>query len=103
MGRPMPIVIRAATVADGPHLGKMGGQLARQHHAFDPERFMLPEDVEQGYQWWLEREAKSRKAVVIVAELDGEVVGYSYGRVEERDWNALRDRCGGFHDIWVEP
>ena len=37
-----------------------------------------------------------------VAERDGAVIGYAYGRVEERDWNALRDTCGGLHDIWIE-
>lgn len=98
----MTIVIRPANDADGESLGRMGAALARQHHAYDPERFMLPDDVEAGYRWWLEKEAKNRKAVVLVAESGGEVVGYAYGRLEERDWNALRDRCGGFHDLWVE-
>ena len=38
----------------------------------------------------------------LVAERDGQVVGYAYGREEERDWNLLLDRCGGFHDLWVD-
>jgi ribosomal protein S18 acetylase RimI-like enzyme len=29
-------------------------------------------------------------------------VGYAYGRLEERDWNALLDVHGGFHDLWVD-
>lgn len=80
----------------------MGAALVRQHHQFDAERFMLPDDVEAGYRWWLGKELKAKEAVVLVAERDGEVLGYIYGRVEGRDWNALRDRCGGLHDIWVE-
>ena len=32
---------------------------------------------------------------------DGRVVGYSYGTLEERDWNALLDRHGAIHDIYV--
>lgn len=80
----------------------MGAELARQHHAYDGARFMLPDNVESGYRWWLTREMQDEDAVVIVAELDGAVVGYAYGRLEERNWNALLDAHGGFHDIWVD-
>lgn len=98
----MSVTVRPAKSSDLPALGRMGAALARLHHEFDPQRFMLPDDVEGGYRWWLGREAKKKDAVVIVAELDGEVVGYAYGRMEGVDWNALLDRSGGFHDIWVE-
>ncbi len=98
----MPVTLRPAKPTDEPALGRMGAALARQHHAFDSERFMLPEDVESGYRWWLGREAKKADAVVLVAELDGEVVGYAYGRVEGVDWNALLDRSGALHDLWVD-
>jgi ribosomal protein S18 acetylase RimI-like enzyme len=95
--------IRDAKAADATALGRMGAALARQHHAFDSQRFMLPDGVEAGYRTWLSRESQNKDAVVIVAEQpDGAVVGYAYGRLEERDWNALRDACGGFHDLWVE-
>lgn len=98
----MAITVRPAKPADAEALGRMGGALVRQHHAFDPERFMLPDDVESGYRWWLGKELRAKEAVVLVAERDGELIGYVYGRIEERDWATLRDRCGGFHDIWVE-
>lgn len=97
------LTIRQATTQDGDALGRMGAQLARQHHAFDPDRFMLPDDVEKGYRWWLLREAKNKKAVVLVAERAGAVAGYAYGRLEATDWNALLDAHGGFHDLWVDP
>ncbi len=94
--------IRPAIPDDAAALGRMGAALAHQHHAFDPQRFMLPPDVEAGYRWWLSRELTNEDAIVLVAEDAGAVVGYAYGRVEERDWNALLDRCGGFHDLWVD-
>ncbi len=97
-----PFLIRTATPKDGPALGAYGAALARQHHGFDPERFMLPEQLEEGYRAWLLREAQQEDAVVLVAEQDGAVVGYAYGRLEERDWNALLDAHGGFHDLWVD-
>lgn len=98
----MSVTIRPAKPSDAPVLGRMGAALARLHHDYDPQRFMLPNDVESGYRWWLGKEAKNKEAVVVVAEMDGEVVGYAYGRVEGVDWNMLLDRCGGFHDIWVD-
>ena len=64
---------------------------------------MLPENLESGYRDWLARELSRAEAVVLVAEQEGAVVGYAYGALEPRDWNLLRDRCGAFHDLWVEP
>jgi ribosomal protein S18 acetylase RimI-like enzyme len=94
------LTIRPAEAADGPALGRMGAALAQLHHDFDPPRFMtLPAS---GYEHWLVSESRRKGAIVIVAVLDGEVVGYAYGALEDRDWNALREACGGFHDLWVE-
>lgn len=98
----MSVLIRPATRKDGPALGRMGAALARLHHRFDSRRFMLPEDVEAGYRWWLLRELKNAQAVVLVAEVSGKPAGYAYGRLEARDWNALREACGAFHDLWVD-
>jgi ribosomal protein S18 acetylase RimI-like enzyme len=99
----MSIKIRPADPGDADALGRMGAGLARLHHDWDPERFLLEDDVEEGYRWWLTRESKNKKAVVLVAELDGKIVGYAYGRAEPRDWNLLLDAYGGFHDLWLEP
>ena len=98
----MTVTIRPAEKRDANTLGRMGAELARLHYSFDPQRFMLPDDVESGYRWWLMKEATNNSAVVLVAEVDGEVAGYCYGRLEERDWNALLDAHGGLHDIWVD-
>jgi ribosomal protein S18 acetylase RimI-like enzyme len=99
----VPVTTRHATAADGEALGRMGAALARLHHAYDPPRFMLPDDLESGYRAWLLRELENRKAVVLVAEQHGEVVGYGYGRLEGKDWNRLLDRHGELIDLWVEP
>ncbi|MFL5344531.1 MAG: GNAT family N-acetyltransferase [Hyalangium sp.] len=98
----MSIIVRPARASDADALGRMGAALVQQHHEFDTQRFLLPDDVESGYRWWLSKEMKSKDAVVLVAKREGEVVGYLYGRVEARDWSTLRDRHGGLHDIWVD-
>jgi ribosomal protein S18 acetylase RimI-like enzyme len=63
--------------------------------------------MEEGYAWWLGKELANPRAVVLAAVRRGRrgerVVGYAYGRIEPRDWNALRDRCGAAIDVIVEP
>jgi ribosomal protein S18 acetylase RimI-like enzyme len=97
------IVIRAATVADLPRVAELAGDLVRMHHAVDAARFLLPERVEEGYAWWLERELGRAEASVIVATTDERIVGYAYGTREGRDWNALLDEHGAIHDVFVAP
>ena len=95
------IVVRAATPADLPRIAEMAGELVRMHHAVDPARFLLPERVEEGYAWWLERELAREGAVVLAAMMGDEIVGYAYGTREGRDWNALLDEHGAIHDVFV--
>lgn len=98
----MTLTVRPATKADARALGRMGAALARLHGVFDPERFMVPDELESGYEWWLSRELDNPKATVHVAERDGEVVGYCYGRLQSRDWNKLLERHGELVDLWVD-
>jgi ribosomal protein S18 acetylase RimI-like enzyme len=94
--------VRPARATDLPAMAAMAAKLVKQHHAADPLRFMLPDDVERGYQRWFSHELASKEVVMRVAELDGALVGYTYARLEERDWNALLDACGALHDIFVD-
>lgn len=98
----MPPLIRPATPDDRSALGRLGAELVRVHHALDPLRFFLEEPLEHGYGRWLSKESERREAVVLVAEVEGVVVGYAYGSLVERDWAALRDACGALHDVLVE-
>jgi len=101
----MPAVtIRRATRSDLPALGRMGALLMRTHFAFDQKRFLEPGDnAEEGYAWFLGEQLKDdTNAVVLVAEAEGEVVGYVYAALEPISWKELRDACGFIHDIVVE-
>ena len=47
-------VIRRATKADLPALGRLGALLVQTHYAFDPHRFMAPRpNANEGYAWFL--------------------------------------------------
>jgi ribosomal protein S18 acetylase RimI-like enzyme len=94
-------VVRKAGSADLPAAARLAGELVRMHHERDPDRFFLPDRVEQGYAWWFERELARAGAVILVSERDQLVTGYAYGTLEERDWNLLLDEHGAIHDIYV--
>jgi ribosomal protein S18 acetylase RimI-like enzyme len=99
---PDAIVIRRATAADLPALGKLGASLLRTHYAFDPERFMAPRgDPEAGYAWFLGTQLKEDDVAVLVAERSGEVIGYVYAGMEPQSWKELREAAGFIHDVVV--
>ena len=96
-------MIRVATTADLPALGRLGALLLRTHHEFDPHRFIAPEDnVEEGYAWFLGTQLRQKDAAIFVAERGGEVLGYVYAGVEPHSWKELRDEAGFIHDIVVD-
>src|SRR5258707_14035160 len=82
-------------------VSQLAGQLVRQHHGFDAKRFFLPDDPEGGYRWWLSQQLGDEDTVLLVAEVDGQIAGYFYGTVNERDWALLLDAHGAVLDIFV--
>ena len=96
------VEVRPATREDLPAVARLAGKLVRLHHAFDAKRFLLVESVEAGYERFFGRELADPSTVILAAKIDAAVVGYAYGRMEERDWNNLLDACGAVHDIYVD-
>ncbi|MDI1432060.1 MULTISPECIES: GNAT family N-acetyltransferase [Polyangium] len=102
-----PVLVRPAKPEDVSALGRMGAALVRFHHSLDSLRFFAMGD-ERGYGAFLASELGRQGSVVLVAEARGEdgaaqVIGYTWGRLEKRDWTMLLDACGALHDIYVEP
>jgi len=97
----MTVIVREADQRDLRDIAALAGQLVRQHHDFDAQRFMLIANVETGYARFFESELANPDVLLLAAEQAGRVVGYAYARLEPRDWNALLDSCGALHDIFV--
>jgi ribosomal protein S18 acetylase RimI-like enzyme len=100
------ITIRVARRADLPAASKLAAELVRQHHAYDPLRFMSIEPLEEGYERFLRTQIDRDGVVLLVAARqrggDETVVGYLLGSLEGRDWSDLRDACGKIHDVDVD-
>jgi ribosomal protein S18 acetylase RimI-like enzyme len=98
------VIIRPADPADLAAVGRLGALLVRLHHDFDPERFIAASSrTEQGYAAFLGTQLADASVTVLVAEQDGQLLGYSYAGVEGFDYMALRGPAGVLHDIVVDP
>jgi len=97
-------VIRRALRTDLPRLGRLGALLVEAHHALDPQRFLAASDrTPAGYASFLGTKLEDPDAAILVADHDGDVVGYAYAEVEGYDWMSLRAPAGVLHDVVVDP
>jgi ribosomal protein S18 acetylase RimI-like enzyme len=96
--------IRKATPKDLAAIGRLGALLVRTHYDFDPKRFIAPSpDTEDRYGWFLGTQLKKPNIIILVADRDGKVIGYTYSGVEGNDYMALRGPAGVVYDIVVDP
>lgn len=98
------VTIRPAVPADMETVGRLAALLVRTHHEFDARRF-IPETPQtaRSYGGFLKRQLDEPTVVVLVAERNGQVVGYTYAGVEDYDYMALRGPAGALYDIVVDP
>lgn len=96
--------IRPATTEDLPTIGRLGALLVRLHHDIDAQRFIAAtSQTESGYAWFIGTQLEKPDVIVLVAERDGEVIGYTYASVEGWDYMSLRGPAGVLADIVVDP
>jgi ribosomal protein S18 acetylase RimI-like enzyme len=96
--------IRPATLKDVGAIGRLGALLVREHHDFDPQRFIAATSrTESQYGGYLGTQLEEPNIVILVAEREGEVIGYTYSGVEGTDYMSLRGPAGVMYDIVVDP
>ena len=98
------VIVRPAEPRDQAPLGRLGAMLVAEHHDFDSRRFIapMPNLVERYGQFLLSQVARDGM-LVLVAEREGEVVGYAYAGMEGNDYMALRGPAGVLYDLVVDP
>jgi ribosomal protein S18 acetylase RimI-like enzyme len=98
------LVIRAAVPGDLEAIGRLGALLVGEHHGFDERRFIAATpDTPRGYASYLGTQLTDDKVIILVAEQDGVVVGYTYAGMEGWDYMQLRGPAGALYDIVVDP
>ena len=98
------VTIRPAVHADMNAVGRLGALLIEEHFDFDPDRFIpASPDSPQRYGSFLGSQLERENIIVLVAESEGEVVGYTYAGVEGFDYMSLRGPAGVLYDIVVDP
>jgi ribosomal protein S18 acetylase RimI-like enzyme len=98
------VSVRPATSVDLAAIGRLGAMLVREHYDFDPQRFIAaPARSEQLYSSFLGGQLDDADIVILVAELDDKVLGYTYAGIEGYDYMALRGPAGVLYDIVVDP
>jgi ribosomal protein S18 acetylase RimI-like enzyme len=97
-------IVRPATSADLPTIGRLGALLVEEHYEFDPLRFLPASDrTPAGYASFLRSQLDDPDVAVLVADESGGVIGYAYAAVEGYDYMSLRGPAGVLHDIIVDP
>jgi ribosomal protein S18 acetylase RimI-like enzyme len=97
-------VVRPATSADLPRLGRLGALLVETHHDFDALRFLAARNrTPADYAAFLVGQLEDPDVAVLVADDHGDVIGYAYAAVEGYDYMSLRGPAGVLHDIVVDP
>jgi ribosomal protein S18 acetylase RimI-like enzyme len=62
-----------------------------------------PPQTESRYGSFLGTQLNDPNIVILVADQNGEVIGYTYSGVEGNDYMALRGAAGVLYDIIVDP
>ena len=85
-------------------MGRLGAMLVNEHHRFDPKRFIAPlPQLPERYGEFLVSRIGRPEMIVLVADRDGDVVGYCYAGMEGNDYMTLRGPAGVIYDLVVDP
>jgi ribosomal protein S18 acetylase RimI-like enzyme len=97
------MTIRPATDDDWKRIGDLGELLVRAHHGFNPSRFIHPSSMSGDlYASRVRAEIARGHGTVLVADVDGRVVGFVFAGIEPESWKELRDIAGYVHDLVVD-
>ncbi|HEX8249931.1 MAG TPA: GNAT family N-acetyltransferase [Pyrinomonadaceae bacterium] len=95
------VIIRRASRKDARAVGEMAEKLVIQHREYDAQRFSRLARSEQ-MAWFYGSQTDTKDAAVLVAEIDGEIVGFAYIQFEAKNYADLLESAAWLHDIYVE-
>jgi hypothetical protein len=88
-----------ATPSDLPGIGRLGALLIEEHYDFDPQRFLAASHrTPADYTSFMRAQLEDPNKAVLVADDNGDLIGYAYAAVEGYDYMSLRGPAGVLHD-----
>ena len=97
----MTATVRRATAKDARAVAGFAIRLFAQHREYDARRFVEIASV-TGAERFYGSQTEAADAAVLVAELEGEIVGFAYLQYEAMDYANLLKNAAWLHDIYVE-
>ena len=86
----MHVTVRAARAVDGVSINRLWRSAAAYYTDLDPEHFQLPKADGLGVSWDDDLSEAADDCLRLVAEIDGQVVGWLTARIERPSANADR-------------
>jgi GNAT superfamily N-acetyltransferase len=96
----MSVTVRRAVKEDIRQVAGLAVKLVVQHENYDSRRFSRLYDEEQAG-WYYGSQTEAADAAVLVAELEGEIVGFAYLQYEAKDYANLLENAAWLHDIYI--
>jgi GNAT superfamily N-acetyltransferase len=98
----MAVGIRRATKDDADIIAGFAIKLVEQHVNYDAVRFSRIGSLD-GMADFYRGQTQAGNAAVLVAEVQGEIVGFAYMQYEPIIYAELATKAAWLHDIFVEP
>jgi len=97
------VTIRPGTAEDISAVLPLVAKTIAFHEEMDEARFGAVPDAHGRYEGWMQRLIEGDGGAFLVAEHDGQVVGFILGQVQEEYKMYRTGRYGMIHDLWIEP
>jgi len=98
----LAVLVRRATKADAVKIAEFSVALSEQHISYDPVRFSRL-ITREGAEAFYGSRTETENAAVLMAEIDGRIVGFAYMEYEPVLYAELATKVAWLHDIYVEP
>jgi ribosomal protein S18 acetylase RimI-like enzyme len=97
----MAVTVRRAVLQDARTIAEYAIKLVVQHQDYDSRRFSRLSTVEQA-EWFYGKQTKVNDAAVLVAEIEGVIIGFAYLQFEAKDYANLLENAALLHDIYID-
>ena len=97
----MSVSVRRAVLADAEKIAELALKLVVQHQNYDLKRFSQIADREQMANFYASQ-TNAKNEAVLVAELEGEIVGFAYLQYEAINHAGLLKNAVWIHDIYID-